>query len=115
MSDTHFGNVQDLQPWIVVSDDGPACWRLQDDRIALAMFSSQDKANAYANAAELHDWQALQPEPTDLVRTLMLCVAAAIEIAVLDPDQASARRVFDLPNILRQVRSDLREGKPLTW
>ena len=115
MSENLFESVQDLQPWLVVSADGPACWQLQDDRIALAMFSTQEKAQAYAERSNLTESQTLQPAATDLVRTLMLCVAAAIELGVLDPDQTSARRVFDLPSILKRFRTDLRAGKPLSW
>ncbi|QDV71647.1 hypothetical protein Poly24_53860 [Rosistilla carotiformis] len=104
-----------LQPWLLLSDAGPACWQMQDDRIALAMFTDQAKAEQYANDAQLQNSQCLQPSPIDLVRTMAMCVEGAIEVAVLDPDQKSARRVFDLPVILKKVRDDLRAGKPLTW
>lgn len=102
-----------LRPWLLLSDDGPACWQMQDDRIAIAMFTSEVKARQYADAANIQDSQAVQPSPGDLVRTLIMCKAAALEIAVLDPTEQSARQVFDIAAILIKVREDLRTGKPL--
>lgn len=113
--DSLASTTENLQPWLLLSDAGPACWQMEDQRIALAMFTDQAKAQQYARDSGLQGTQCLQPKPVDLVRTLAMCVAGAIEVAVLDPDQKSARRIFDLPAILKKVRDDLRAGRPLAW
>lgn len=111
---TAAGEVQ-LEPWILLSQENPACWRLEDGREAIALFSSEDAARRYAIAAELDASDCIQPPPTALVRILVQCVEADISTGVLDPQGSTARRVFDLREVLRRVREDLRDGRPLAF
>ena len=104
-----------LTPWLIIGAEGPTCWRLKDERIALALFSRYEKAEAYRSMSELLNVECVQPPPADVVRIFVACLAADITVGVLDPDQESAKRVFDLRTVLKKVREDLRAGKPLAF
>jgi len=104
-----------LEPWILLNQETPACWRLEAGQDAIALFSSKDTAMRYAAATANESSDCVQPPPTGLVRLLVQCVEADITTGVLDPDGTTARRVFDLRKVLRSVREDLRDGRPLSF
>lgn len=80
------------------------------------MFSSEEAATCYREEHCGHsEIRVIQPSAMEAVRTLMACVEADVCHGVLDPRGAAAQRVFDLREILRKVRSDLRSGLPLSF
>lgn len=107
------GDAVTLRPWIVFSSDGPACWQTDEQQMALALFSSQSAALRYVADCGLGDAATTQPPAEDLVRLFIMCKAGAIEAAVLDPNEHSARKLFDINEVLRSVRQTLRDGKML--
>lgn len=78
-----------------------ATWQLADGQKALALFQGLDEARRYAQAAALDDtWKLFRPDRWQLRVVLEHCVADEVWFAVLDPEAASARRIFDLRQVL---------------
>jgi hypothetical protein len=68
------------------------------------LFLSGDSAAGYRAAAQLDDrWQMFRPGREPLRDVLRASVQSGIRFAVLDPDGRTARRIFDLAEILRQA------------
>ena len=96
---------QDIEPFIVYRIDGVqmvcAVWILTDGRKALALFLSGDSATDYRNSLDTSDeWRIFQPTRNDLLEILKECYEAGIGYAVLDPDLKSAKRIFNIEEIL---------------
>ena len=105
-------NDSELEPWIVILGDAAehslAMWRLSGaEQPALALFSSAAHAQRYAQANANPPWSVQQPARAALVGIMIECYRQQIELAVLDPDQETARRVFKLRDVLRAVRAEL--------
>jgi hypothetical protein len=60
-------------------------------------------------------WQVKQPTPAETVRILAACVRAGIQVAALNPHAGEAQRLFDLADILRDVRGRLQRGEALRF
>ena len=105
-------NENELQPWIVVLD-GPAeqslaMWRLaESDQPALALFTTAALAERYALQNANAAWSVQQPARPALLQIMIACFQQRVELAVLDPDQATARRIFNLRDVLRAAREEL--------
>ena len=113
-----------FQPVLVIVDDAPALWRLNEPAdgaaargaLALAVFSDAERAHKYGQAECGDDGFRIEtPDPQVTVRVLAACVQQGVEVAVLNPMGATAGRAFDLKAILRRVREQLRAGEPLQF
>lgn len=98
----------ELQPYIVYRLQGTqvecAIWQLKEGQQAVALFQSAEAAAAYRDAAELGpSWQVLRPPRDGLLHLLRACCDAGVSHAVLDPDQKTAKLIFDLKEILAAV------------
>lgn len=112
-------DVEHLQPTVLVNADGPALWQLADGPMALAIFSDPSRAAVYADELDAGDggagWDIKSPDPTQTVRILAACVRSGIRVAALNPKDGQAQRLFDLADILRDVRERLRRGEPIQF
>jgi hypothetical protein len=105
-------NDSELEPWVVVLGDAEdhalAMWRVSEtQQPALALFSSQVHAQRYAAANASPPWSAEQPARATLIGIMIACYRQGIELAVLDPDRETARRIFQLRDVLRAARAEL--------
>lgn len=96
---------QDIEPYLVyrIERDQMVCalWTLADGRESLALFLSGDSATDYRNANNMSDeWRICRPSKNDLLEILKECYDSGIGYAVLDPDLKSAKRIFDIEEIL---------------
>jgi len=104
---------QDLAPWIVTTHEGSAqhlaLWQLADSsQMAIALFSTRDKALLYAAGLSGSESQVAQPDRHALLRILIECFQRQVELAVLDPDSHGAQKIFPLREVLRAAREELR-------
>lgn len=107
---------QHLRPVLLVRDGQPALWRLAEGPPALAIFSDCPPAVAYADAVSMQSgWQPQTPDPQQTVRLLAACVRGGVRLAALNPSSGSAQRLFDLTQILRDVRQRLRQGETIDF
>lgn len=83
-----------------------ATWQVEAGAKALALFLSEAAASAYAATSGLgSDWRVFRPKRAAMLELLRASRASGIALAVLDPDQQKARRVFDINEILAAVDS----------
>ena len=74
-----------------------AVWTLNEGQQALALFLSQQSAEAYVNTmGPGENWEIYCPARLDLMAIIKQSTAAGIFLAVLDPDDKEAKRLFDL-------------------
>ncbi len=79
-----------------------AVWTLNEGHKALALFLSQESAEAYVTATNLgSDWKILCPARVDLLEILKQSTSAGIFLAALDPDDKEAKRLFDLREVVK--------------
>jgi len=100
----------ELEPYLVMRRVGAkvecAIWKLASGEAAVALFSTEGRALAYPEAAQLSaDWQVRQPDRATLVQIFHALSAEGIGFAVLDPDREQAQRLFDLQAVLRAAQS----------
>jgi hypothetical protein len=100
--------VDEIHPYLVYRVRGAqlecALWQLREGPAALALFLSGEAAEAYRCAAHLGaDWRVFRPAKEDLWQLLKEYHRAGVLYAVLDPDHAAAKRVFDIQAILGAV------------
>lgn len=98
----------EIDPYLVaqVADGTLRCglWALEDGQRALALFLTPDSAERYRQAAGLDEtWEIRRPSREEIVRLLRHTLEAGIPYAVLDPDGQSAKRLFDLEQVLRSL------------
>lgn len=103
----------ELSPWVVVHGQDEArslaMWRLADvDEPALALFSDSTRAEEYATTHIRGDWRVTQPARSALLGIMIECYQQQVRLAVLDPDEAGARRIFKLRDVLKAAREELR-------
>lgn len=97
--------VEEIQPFLVCRAVAGqlecALWTLESGQRALTLFLSEESATAYLAAAQLAEpWRAFRPGREALVTILKECHATGVSYAVLDPDAASAKRLFDLKQVI---------------
>lgn len=105
-------NENELQPWVIVlgqaDQQSLAMWRLSEtDQPALALFSAAAHAEKYATDHIEQSWQVTQPARTTLLSIMIECYRQQVELAVLNPTEASAQRIFNLRDVLRAARQEL--------
>lgn len=128
MFDDFAQNDAELRPWIVVGPKSEgnqesvvATWQLRDnDASAVAIFSTQDKAAAYAAdcgsdaSNPPNSRQAVrQLDHVGLIRLFASCYRDAIRFAALDPTRSEVRQVFKLADVLKSARDSLAQQKSL--
>lgn len=96
---------QDIEPYIVYRIEGEqmvcAVWTLTDGREALALFLSGDSATDYQSSIDTgEEWRIFGPTRNDLLEILKECYQSGIGHAVLDPNLRSAKRIFNIGEIL---------------
>jgi hypothetical protein len=95
----------ELHPHVLYRVDGEqarfATWRLTDGHEALALFATGESAETYrTDLSDSAAWQNFQPPRDKLIDILLACRAAGILYAALDPLGASAKTLFDIPQVL---------------
>jgi hypothetical protein len=96
---------QELDPHLVyrIAGDQLECalWTLTTGPKALAMFQTGDAAATYLVTAGLSaEWRVYRPGKDDLLTILKQCHDGGVTIAALDPDGTTAKRLFDLHQVL---------------
>ncbi len=99
----------ELEPWILLTElsgvTQPAFWQVSQGQAAsLALFSTAERAQAYAAALVCDNFRVNQPSRVTLISLLVECYKQGIRIAVLDPDASAAKRVFDIQQILKAAK-----------
>lgn len=102
----------ELQPWLIVNGSGAAghlaSWRIDaEDALAIACFSSEAKAKAYAAANCSTAFTLVRPDRTTLIQLLAECFRQGISFAALDPTGSQARSIFRLREVLAAARESL--------
>lgn len=100
----------ELEPFLLVDvEAGGRCatWRLaENDAEALAIFHESGTAEAYRSAiADGACWHTIQPDRSQLAQILKAAIEAGVDYAVLDPDQSSAKRIFQLDAMRRELEA----------
>jgi hypothetical protein len=81
-----------------------ALWRLAEGAKALALFLTPASAADFIGRAKLDpSWQSLQTSREQLIEILRTAEQSGITYVALDPDEAQAKRLFDVGQILRNV------------
>lgn len=98
----------EIKPFVVYRIDGSqmecALWQLANGQKALAIFTSGDAATSYKGSANLGaEWKIFSPPRDSLLQMLKGCHEAGIGYAVLDPDLAKAKRIFNIHEILQSL------------
>ncbi len=99
-------NEHELQPWVVTIDGSQvALWQLsQPAAVALALFSDQAKADAYAHSLVGRSCNVIHPSQRELLGLMIQCFQQQIVYAVLDPTETQASRIFQLREVLKAAR-----------
>ena len=95
----------EIEPWLVLVDDQVAFWQLSEPpAAALALFSGEVQANAYMRGLNSANCQVRQPSRRELLALMISCYQQQVLYAVLDPNAQSARRIFQLRDVLKAAR-----------
>ena len=105
-------NENEIQPWVVVTagdaETTLAMWQIKETgQVALALFSTRALAEHYA-ARLCGSSSIMMPARPALLSIMIECYRQGVAFAVLDPDQATARKIFDLADVLRAARDELK-------
>ena len=123
-----FDQPDELQPWVVLEGgafERLSLWRIQgsgsnavENIDALAIFSSEAKANSYADAlpSDLSTENACRVQRLKKEQALRIFIEyfkLGISHVVLDPTQNQASKVFSLSDVLKSARELLRGSAEL--
>ena len=91
----------DLIPFLIFKTESEqvefAQWRTQAGDAALAVFQDRAKAEAFIQVSSLSDaWMVMQPALPMLQSIFKAMIQAGVLFAVLDPDDKSAKTVYNL-------------------
>jgi len=105
----------EIQPYLVYRRSGRqvecALWALDTGSKSLALFLTAEGADRYLDTAGLRPaWKAFRPAKAELLKILEHCLQVGVEHAVLEPDNDTARRLFDLRQVLAAARADESAG-----
>lgn len=100
--------VRDLQPWVLyrLSEQQAECamWRFASGELSLAMFREEASARRYESSLPQADaWQVYQPPEGALRAILRHCLQCGVRLAVLEPNQRGALRIFDLAAVIAAI------------
>lgn len=106
----------DLEPWLVFLGEPPtvsvALWQVAEGgELSLALFSSQGRAEQYADEFCPGSARVLQLERNGLIQLLAETYQQGTRYAALDPDGCSSRQMFVLRDVLLAARAMLKETK----
>jgi hypothetical protein len=99
----------EIQPYLIYRVIGDkfecALWELDNGEKSLALFLTPEAAVQYQTLAGLAaEWKTLRPSKPNLLQILEHSLRAGIRYAVLDPDNAEARRLFDLDMVVAAAK-----------
>ena len=97
---------EEINPYLVyrLSDEQMECavWTLDEGQKALTLFLSQESAEVYVSATGLgEEWKIYCPARIDLMEIIKQTTASGIFLAVVDPDDKKAKRLFDLRQVVK--------------
>lgn len=100
----------DLIPFLIFKTESGqvefAQWRTQGGDAALAVFQDRAKAEAFIQVSSLSDaWMVMQPALPMLQSIFKAMIQAGVLFAVLDPDDKSARTVYNLVEVVAAADS----------
>lgn len=107
----------DLRPFLLCRATGGraecATWSLaHGGHTALALFGSPTAAERYRQAARLaNDWRCVQPDRKPLAILLRVAHSAGIRLAVLDPCDGHAQRIFELDSMLPEIERTIADAE----
>ena len=106
----------ELEPWVIVTEaetgSSLAMWELSESgQAALTLFSSQAFAERYAEKLDGQS-SVMKPARQALLSIMIECYQQGVTLAVLDPDQATAKKIFQLADVLRAARQELKRPSP---
>jgi hypothetical protein len=98
-------------PYIVCRVEGTqmhcALWTLEGGDRAISLFLTRESAERFFAGAGLDaPWRIERAYPKDLLTILRHSHQAGVRYAVLDPDQTTAKQLFDLEAVLAKVDTD---------
>lgn len=97
----------EIQPWLVLVDDQVAFWQLSEPpAAALALFSDEVQASAYVRGLNTANCQVRQPTRRELLALMISCYQQQVLYAVLDPNAQTARRIFQLRDVLKAAQTE---------
>ncbi len=114
----------ELSPWGIVNEAGKleeslALWRISlppranqlpdaaPGELALAIFSSREKAEEYCTANSLLGSRVVQFDELQTLRVLLAGYQQGMRFAALDPNSSTAKQLFVLSDVLRAARQKL--------
>lgn len=100
----------DLIPFLIFKAESGqaefAQWRTQAGDSALAVFQDRAKAEAFMKVSFLSEgWMVMQPALPMLQSIFKAMIQAGVLFAVLDPDEKSARTVYNLVEVVAAADS----------
>jgi hypothetical protein len=98
-------------PYIVCRVEGAqmhcALWTLEGGDRAIALFLTRESAEKFFGGAGLDaPWRIERAYPKDLLTILRHSHLAGVRYAVLDPDESTAKQLFDLETVLAKIDAD---------
>lgn len=123
-------NRAELSPWGIVIEAGKleeslALWRISLPplanplpgnalgQLALAIFSSREKAEEYCTANNLLRTRLVQFDELQTVRVLLAGYQQGMRYAALDPGSSTAKQLFVLRDVLKAAKQKLGSGDEL--
>ena len=105
-------NGVELEPWMIVLGEAPntsiALWQIHPSKDqALALFSSQNKAQDYALSNCNSGAQIVRFDHASLLQIMIDSYKNGIQYAALDPTQQETRQVFRLADVLQSAKQRL--------
>ena len=90
-----------------------AQWRTQAGETALAIFQDRTKAETFSQLSSLSEaWMVMQPALPLLQSIFKAMLQAGIKYAVLDPDEKSAKTVYNIAEVIAAAESWFSTKKP---
>jgi hypothetical protein len=110
-------NAVELDPWLVVlgsaSNGSLAMWQLADDKLptdaqlTVALFSTEQRANDYAEKCCEAPRRAVQVDRTQFLSLMVDCFRQGIRYATLNPGDSTAQSLFVLRDVLSAAKRQL--------
>jgi hypothetical protein len=110
-------NAVELDPWLVVlgdtADGSLAMWRLADEKLpadeqlTVALFSTEQRANDYAEKCCDAPQQVVQVDRTRFLSLMVDCFRQGIRYATLNPGDSTAQSLFVLRDVLSAAKREL--------
>ena len=109
-------NGVELDPWLVVlgsaAEGSLAMWRLADEKlpadeqITVALFSTEQRANDYAEKCCDAPCRVIQVDRTRFLSLMVDCFRQGIRYATLNPGDSTAQSLFVLRDVLSAAKRE---------